>query len=120
MARQPWDCPGKSIICGAVSMLIVDAASRVDDELYRSMRPMLATTNGAVRLLSTPHRARGFFHRVWTAADGEDWLRILAPATECPRIPAEFLAQERRAQGERMFRHYSESVVIPSRCLHLS
>jgi hypothetical protein len=88
----------------AVSMLIVDEAARVDDELYRSMRPMLATTNGAVWLLSTPHGARGFFHRVWTTGDGEEWLRILAPATECPRIRPEFLEQERRAQGERMFR----------------
>jgi hypothetical protein len=88
----------------AVSMLIVDEAARVNDELYRSMRPMLATTNGAVWLLSTPHGARGFFHRVWTTGDGEEWRRVLAPATECPRIRREFLEQERRAQGERMFR----------------
>ena len=88
----------------AVSMLIVDEAARVDDELYRSMRPMLATTEGSVWLLSTPHGARGFFHRVWTNGDGEEWLRILAPATECPRISRAFLEQERRAQGERMYR----------------
>ena len=88
----------------AVSMLIVDEAARVEDELYRSMRPMLATTNGAVWLLSTPHGARGFFHRVWTDGDGEDWVRVKAPATECARIPREFLQMERRAQGERMFR----------------
>lgn len=88
----------------AVSMLIVDEAARVDDELYRSMRPMLATTNGAVWLLSTPYGAQGFFHRAWTTGDGEEWFRIKAPATECPRIQPEFLAQERRMQGERVFR----------------
>lgn len=88
----------------AVSMLIVDEAARVDDGVYRSMRPMLATTNGAVWLLSTPHGARGFFHRAWTQGDGEDWVRVLAPATECPRISPEFLERERKAQGDRMFR----------------
>lgn len=88
----------------AVSMLIVDEAARVDDELYRAIRPMLATTNGAVWLLSTPHGSQGFFYRAWTTGDGEEWFRIKAPATECPRIRSEFLAQERRMQGERVFR----------------
>src|ERR1019366_4471008 len=33
-----------------------------------------------------------------------DWERILASATECPRIRASFLAEERRTMGERWFR----------------
>ena len=37
-------------------------------------------------------------------ASGRQWERILAPATECPRIRASFLEEERRTMGERWFR----------------
>ena len=45
----------------AVSLLVVDEASRVEDELYTSMRPMLAASDGDVWLMSTPAGKRGFF-----------------------------------------------------------
>lgn len=52
--------------------------------------------------LSTPYGKRGWFHDEW---HGEgDWERVRVPATECPRISAEFLAEERRSLGERWFR----------------
>jgi phage FluMu gp28-like protein len=35
---------------------------------------------------------------------GEGWERICVPATECARIPEAFLAEERRAMGDRWFR----------------
>jgi hypothetical protein len=88
----------------AVSLLIVDEAARVDDELYSAMRPMLAVSDGDVWMLSTPFGRRGFFWRVWDIGEGEQWLRIRVPATDCPRISAEFLARERAAQGEHKFR----------------
>ena len=85
----------------AVSMLIIDEAARVSDEIYDALMPSLAVGNGDVILLSTPQGARGEFHRVMT--EGERWLRHTGPVTECTRIPAEFLERE-RARGETLFR----------------
>jgi hypothetical protein len=78
----------------AVSLLLIDEASRVEDRLYKALRPMLATTNGDLWLLSTPCGKRGFFYEEWQHG-GDAWLRISVPATECPRISAEFLENER-------------------------
>jgi hypothetical protein len=86
----------------AVSLLLIDEASRVPDELYRALRPMLAVGGGSLWLLSTPYGKRGFFYNEWTNG-GTDWTRFTVPATECPRIPARFLEQERRALGPRYF-----------------
>jgi hypothetical protein len=87
----------------AVDLLLVDEASRVEDDLYKAVRPMLAVKDGDLWLMSTPHGKRGFFHREWEHG-GEGWRRVMAPATECPRIRAEFLEEERRVHGERWFR----------------
>src|SRR5215218_4943433 len=45
-----------------VDLLIVDEASRVADELYFAVRPMLAVSGGALMLLSTPFGKRGIFY----------------------------------------------------------
>ena len=87
----------------AVSLLLVDEASRVSDDAYLAVRPALATSDGALWLMGTPWGKRGFFYETWTNG-GPEWERILAPATECPRIRASFLEEERRIMGERWFR----------------
>jgi hypothetical protein len=78
-----------------VSLLIVDEASRVADELYFAVRPMLAVSGGALMMLTTPHGKRGVFYEEWTGGAG--WDRYEVPAEECPRIPASFLEEEREA-----------------------
>ncbi len=85
----------------AVSLLLIDEASRVSDATYKSLRPMLAVGNGDLWLMSTPYGKRGFFYEAWAHGDG--WERHTAPATECPRIPAEFLEEERREMGTAWF-----------------
>lgn len=85
-----------------VSLLLLDEAARVDDGLYYSIRPMLAVSGGRLLMLSTPYGKRGVFHREWT--EGTDWERFEVPATECPRIPAEFLEAERRSMPEWWFK----------------
>lgn len=86
----------------AVSLLMIDEASRVSDDLYHALRPMLAVSNGALWLLSTPNGKSGFFYREW--ASTKEWLRIQATAEECPRIPAAFLAEERDTLTEELYR----------------
>lgn len=81
----------------AVSLIVIDEASRVADEMYRALRPMLAVGDGDLWMMSTPCGQRGFFYETWTGASGtgEEWLRISVKATECPRISAKFLEGER-------------------------
>jgi phage FluMu gp28-like protein len=86
----------------AVSLLLVDEASRVSDEIYMAIRPMLAVSGGALWLMSTPFGKRGFFWEAWTRG-GPDWVRVRVPADECPRIPAAFLEEERNTMGDRCF-----------------
>jgi hypothetical protein len=86
-----------------VAVLVVDEASRVDDALYYSIRPMLAVSGGRLIALTTPWGKRGFFFREWTDG-GPEWAKVKVLATECPRIPAAFLEQERRSMPERWFR----------------
>jgi hypothetical protein len=86
-----------------VSLLIIDEAARVPDDLYRAVRPMLAVSGGRLICLSTPYGKRGFYHDAW-ANGGADWTRIEVPATQVKRIPAEFLEEERRALGASWFR----------------
>jgi hypothetical protein len=96
--------PGKdaSVRCySSVRLLVIDEAARVDDALYNGVRPMLAVSGGRLVALSTPFGRRGWFYDAWRAA--EPWFRVQITAAECPRIPAAFLAQERRQIGERWY-----------------
>mgnify|MGYP000676644908 CR=1 FL=1 len=91
----------------AVALLIVDEAARVHDEVYFALLPMLAVSEGAVWLLSTPKGKRGFFYAEWSTPDvdsnTERWAKLKTIAEECPRIHPEFLKQQRRRIGERRF-----------------
>jgi hypothetical protein len=84
------------------SLIIEDEASRVDDAFYFSTRPMLATSNGRLILMSTPFGKRGHFFEAWTNG-GAEWERIEIDATQVPRITQEFLDTERAAIGDWWF-----------------
>lgn len=75
-------------------LLIIDEASRVSNELYRSVRPMLAVSRGRMRASSTPFGKIGWWYEAWVDTSS-DWARVQVSADECPRITAEFLAEER-------------------------
>ena len=79
----------------APSLVLIDEAAQVSDELYYAVRPMFATSGGQLILLSTPRGKQGIF---WHAWDQEpDWKKVSVTADQCPRISEEFLDQERRA-----------------------
>jgi hypothetical protein len=88
------------------SLLIVDEAARVDDELYYAVRPMLAVSGGALMMLTTPYGKRGAFFEEWTG--GRQWDRYEVPAQDCPRISKEFLEGERNALPSWVFRQEYE------------
>jgi len=85
-----------------VTLIIEDEASRVQDVLYRTMRPMLAVSGGRLILMSTPYGQTGHFFEEWT--NGNSWERVACKATDCPRIPQQFLEEERASLGEWWFR----------------
>lgn len=85
-----------------VNLLIIDEAARVEDELYHSVTPMLATTKGRLIALSTPWGRRGWWSDAWHGR--QLWKRVMVPATECPRISPEFLDQQRESMGDWWFR----------------
>jgi len=93
--------PGKEATVrgySGVDLLIVDEAARTLDDLYKSVRPMLAVSGGRLVLLSTPFGKRGFFFETWEKG-GSEWLKIKLPATECVRISEAFLEEEKRVLG---------------------
>jgi hypothetical protein len=98
--------PGKeSTIRGfsGAALIIEDEAARVPDDLYYTIRPMLAVSGGRLILMSTPFGKRGHFFKEWTEG-GDTWERVMVKATDCPRISPEFLEEERQALGEWWFR----------------
>lgn len=113
-----------------VKLLIIDEASRVPDELYMAVLPMLAVSGGRLVLLSTPFGTRGFFYEAYKKAleqmrqrkeyrenayrefykeelfekeHKNDWEYYEVPATECKRIPPEFLEEQKESMGEWFF-----------------
>jgi hypothetical protein len=95
-----------------VDLLIVDEASRVADDLYYTVRPMLAVSGGSLMMLSTPWGRRGVFYEEWTREPGDSsggaWERYEVPASQVPRISEAFLEEERRALPARMYRQEYE------------
>ena len=85
-----------------VSLLVIDEASQVPDDLYCSVRPMLAVSGGSLVALSTPFGKRGWFFEEWSG--NNEWERVKITADRCPRITKEFLAEERASLGDRYFR----------------
>src|SRR5262249_48049368 len=86
-----------------VAMLVIDEAARVDDRLYRTVRPMLAVSGGRLICPSTPNGRQGFFYRegVNEKAKGH---RIEVPATPGPRISPEFLEEVQQSMGDFWYR----------------
>jgi len=79
------------------SLVLIDEAAQVSEEIYRSTRPSLAVSGGRLILLSTPRGKQGIFWRAWDQEP--NWKKVKVTAEQCPRITKEFLDEERRALG---------------------
>jgi hypothetical protein len=80
-----------------VNLLVLDEAARIPDDLYRSVRPMLAVSQGRLVALSTPFGQRGWFWQEWESEG--PWNKVCVPWRDCPRITPQFIAEETRAMG---------------------
>jgi Terminase large subunit, T4likevirus-type, N-terminal len=79
----------------AATLIIIDEAAWVSDDLYFALRPMLAVSNGRLLALSTPNGQRGWFYQAWDR-DDDSWFKVKITAEQCPRISPTFLEEERR------------------------
>jgi hypothetical protein len=84
-----------------VALLVIDEAARVDDGLFYSVRPMLATSRGRLIALTTPFGRRGWFYEEWSSSRA--WHRVKVLAQECPRITPDYLDEERIMLGPRWY-----------------
>jgi Helicase len=83
----------------AVSLLIMDEASRIPDDLFGTVSPMTAISGGRQVMLSTPFGQRGFFWREWFD-ERAAWTRFRVPWQRCPRHTAAYIEEERRKFGD--------------------
>ncbi len=96
--------PGKEATVrgySAVRLLIINEASKVPDDLYRTVRPMVAISQGQIICMTTPFGRQGFFYKEWISDN--KWVRIQQTADKCPRLDKSFLDAERASMGESWF-----------------
>ena len=54
--------------------------------MFLALSPMLATTNGAMWMLSTPNGSRGMYRKMWKDG-GPEWERFEVPAVTATFTP---------------------------------
>jgi hypothetical protein len=86
----------------AVKLLLLDEAARIPDELYNSVRPMLAVSRGRLVALSSTWAKRGWFYEAYVGRG--EWARVRKTCWDCPRLGRDFLESERQDIGPRWFR----------------
>ena len=108
------DVPTSARGYASVALILVDEAAFVDDQIFQAITPMLAVSNGALWIFSTPNGQTGRFHEICTATE-PIWTRFFSPSGECPRIDPAFLAQERAFLGDAHYRQEYECAFIANR-----
>jgi hypothetical protein len=97
------DSPDTIVGYSGPRLVIIDESSRVSDETFVAVSPMLSVSRGRMVCLSTPRGRRGFWFYLWhdEAVVAE---RIMFTAEENPRIDPAWLDSERRRLGSRAYR----------------
>jgi len=79
--------PGNIRGFSKASLVLIDEAAFVADELYHALNPMLAVSRGGLWLMSTPGAQSGFFYDEWSREDSGA-LPPCDPADPAPNISA--------------------------------
>lgn len=96
--------------------IVVDEAAFVPEELVSEVAmPMLATTNGSLTLISTPHGLNHFYRFFQMGQRGEHgiWSRA-GPSSESPHVSRNFLAIQRQLISDRAYQIEYEARFIES------
>jgi len=81
----------------APTMIIMDEAGYVSDEVFVGADPMLEVSQGQFILASTPNGTTGFFY---TEAKNPRYTQFRVPWKDCPRISPESIEGKRLLYGE--------------------
>ncbi len=86
-------------------LLVVDEAARVADGLFQAAQPMVLrhAKMARVMVLSTAWARDGFFYRLWTESDPQDWIKIEARIDQCTHLTHEEVERERRSMPASVF-----------------
>ncbi len=82
-----------------VALLVLDEAARIPDQLFASVSPMTGVSRGRTICLSTPFGQRGWWWKEWQSRK-TGWQRFRVPWSDCPRLTAAFIAEERGKFGD--------------------
>lgn len=96
---------GRSLRGNEATHIVVDEAAYVPEELVTEVAmPMLATSNGTLTLISTPHGMNHFWRFFEMGRRGEHgvWSRT-APTAEAPHVNPGFLEAQRELISPRAF-----------------
>jgi hypothetical protein len=85
----------------APKLVIADEAAYIPDAMQAAIAPMLAVGRGRQIDMSSPNGRRGYFFENWQSGEGIERIKIVG--SQCPRISAEFLEQQRRKLGPTLF-----------------
>ncbi len=83
----------------SLDLLLADESAWVLPAAFTATLPMLAVTNGAAVLASSPGGPSGFMFDLWND-DETEWERVTVRASDCPRYSPDALASLRRSLGE--------------------
>ncbi|KXK17913.1 MAG: Terminase-like family protein [Armatimonadetes bacterium OLB18] len=107
---------GRSLRGNEATHIVVDEAAYVPEELITEVAmPMLATTDGHLTMISTPHGLNHFWRFFQMGQRGEHgiWSRR-APSAESPHVRREFLEVQKALISSRAFRVEYEAEFLDS------
>lgn len=84
---------GWGIMGFTIDLLIADEAAFINEEVWNSVTPALAVTQGHIWLLSTPKLKEGYYYKCFT---DPTFMSFHQSSEDCPRIPKEFLEQKKK------------------------
>jgi tRNA(Met) C34 N-acetyltransferase TmcA len=84
-------------------LAIVDEAAQIDPELWAALRPTLATTDGALVVLSTPKGKANKFAELWHDSNEDEWTKVRVSVDQCPRISEDFKRSELKELGPTLY-----------------
>ena len=79
---------GFGIMGFTIDLLIADEAAWIKEEVWNSITPALAVTNGTIWLLSTPFLSKGYY---FDCFNDPNFTSFHQSSEDCPRITKEFL-----------------------------
>lgn len=93
----PTGDDGATIRGYTADFIIVDEAAQIEDSVYQqALLPMLATTQGDMMLLSTPHGDRGFLYDAFHQNLSEEYFTQQVPTYQSDLVDDDFIANQQK------------------------